>query len=105
MRTLNSLRMPEERRILRNERFKGVPERHKFVPMIHTQRQHGVVVGTRFLDMRQLRHEQTEVHGDFSERWLNAIRGKPADAEFERATRAARNGCSLSLGKGKVDRA
>jgi hypothetical protein len=51
------------------------------------QREHGVVVDARFLDVGQLRHEETEVHDISPSVWLNAIRGKPADSELARIMR------------------
>jgi hypothetical protein len=68
------------------------------------QREHGVVVDARFLDVGQLRHEETEVHDISPSVWLNAVRGKPADTEVGRIMRAATNVYSLPLGKGKSER-
>jgi hypothetical protein len=67
------------------------------------QGKHGVVTDARFRDVRQLRHEETEVHDISPSVWLNAVRGKPTDTEVERTVRAARSVYSLSLGKGKVE--
>jgi hypothetical protein len=68
------------------------------------QQQHGVVVDARFLDVRQLRQEETEGHDISPSVWLNAVRGKPADTEAGRTLRTTRSVYSLPLGKGKGER-
>jgi hypothetical protein len=98
------LHMPEERRKLRNESFEALPERCKLVRFASVQRQHGVVVDARFLDVRQLRQKEAEVHDISPSVWLNAVHGKPADTELGRIMRAATNVYSLPSGNGKSER-
>jgi hypothetical protein len=53
----------KERVKLRDESFEALPECCKFVRFAGVQREHSVVVDARFLDVRQLRQEEAEVHG------------------------------------------
>jgi hypothetical protein len=65
------------------------------------QRQHGVVVHARFLDVRQFRQQKAEIH-DSSLRALGLTRSrKPADMEVGRTMRAVTNVYSLPSGKGE----
>jgi hypothetical protein len=86
---------------LRNERLETQPERGKFAWLRSVQREHGIVMSARFLDVWQLRQEQAEVHVISPGVWLNGIHGKPADTEVERVIRAATQVYSLSSVKGK----
>jgi hypothetical protein len=87
-----------------NERLEAVPERDQLVGFAGLQRQHGVVMDARFLDVRQLRQKKAEVHGVSPSVWLNAIQRKPADPEFQRVKRVAAQFYSLPSDKGKVKR-
>jgi hypothetical protein len=85
-----------------NERLEAVPERNQLVGFAGLQRQHGVVMDARFLDVRQLRQKKAEVHGDSPSVWLNAIQRKPADPECQRVKRVAAQFYSLPSDKGKA---
>jgi hypothetical protein len=61
-------------------------------------------VDARFLDVRQLRQKEAEVHGVSPSVWLNAIHWKPADPEWQRGMRATATIYSLPSDKGKVQR-
>lgn len=68
------------------------------------QRQHGVVVHARFLDMRQFRQQKAEIHDNFL-RALGLTRSrKPADMEVGCTMRAVTNVYSFPSGKGKGER-
>ena len=86
---------------LRNECLETPPERRKFVRFGGVQREHGVVVAARFLDVRELGQQEAENHDVSPSIGLNAVRGKPADAEVVRIMGAATNVYSLSSGKGE----
>src|ERR1700674_4476980 len=96
------LRTQAERGNLRNERLESLPERGEFMGFAGVQREHGVVVGARFLDVRQFRHEEAEVHDISPSVWLNAVRGKPTDTGVRRTGRARRADYPLPHGKGKI---
>jgi hypothetical protein len=57
-----------------------------------------------FLDVRQLRKKEAEIHDVSPGVWLDAVRGKPADRELGRTMRASTNVYSLSSGKDKGER-
>jgi hypothetical protein len=68
------------------------------------QRQHGVVVHARFLDVRQLRQQKAEIH-DSSLQALGSTRSrKPADIEVGCTMRALTKVYSFPSGKGKGER-
>jgi hypothetical protein len=54
--------MTRDRPRLGKNCLESAPKRSEPMRLGRFQRQHGVVVDARFLDMGQLRHEQTEVH-------------------------------------------
>ncbi len=89
---------------LRNEGFESTPEGSECGRLAEVKRQHGVVMDTRFLHVRQLRQEETKVHDISPSVWLDAVHGKPADMELGRTMHAAKNVYPLSLGKRKVGR-
>jgi len=94
----------KERARLRNEGLEALPEGSEFEWLGSVKREHGVVVAARFLDVRQLRQKEAEVHDISPSVWLNAVRGKPADTEVGRIMRAATKVYLLSSGKGKGER-
>jgi hypothetical protein len=49
----------------RNDSLEPLPERREFVLFVGLQWQHGVVMDARFLDVRQLRKKEAEVHDIF----------------------------------------
>ena len=74
--------MPKECFGLLNEAFDSAPQRGETVPAGGVQGQHGVVMDARFLGVRELRDEQTEVHGDGSEYLALRIHEKASRTEF-----------------------
>ena len=65
------------------------------------QRQHGIVVKARFLDVRKVRDEQTEVHDASPTMWL-FNEWKASRPEFGHAVRVPKGIYSPSLAKVKV---
>ena len=58
---MSSLRRRRERKS-REESFKALPERNKFVQFAGVHREQGVVVDARFTDARQLGQKETKGH-------------------------------------------
>ena len=72
---------PTGREDLRNEGFDTLPKDGNLARLAHVQGEHGIVVVARLLDLGQLRQQEVEVHVVSPGVWLDAVRGKPADAE------------------------
>jgi hypothetical protein len=66
------------------------------------QRQHGIVMDARFLDLRKLGQEEAEVHEISPSVLANAVLRKPADAESSALCAWPRTSTRFPQVKGKV---